>query len=163
MDFKYLQEFFWPAVKDLESAKKAAEQGFLAAVLYLILSFGAVLTSQPQKLLDVVVVAICGYLAKRKQSRFAAVIGALMMAPEVLFSLQGGDLLRILTAGILLLLFVNAVRGTFMYQRFAKAGPPQPTVEIIPPGPADGPREQTDDVQKGAGGKGAGPGRDPNG
>ena len=136
MDFKYLQDFFWPAIKDLESAKKAAEQGFMAAILYLILSFGVVLSAQPQKLLDILVVALCGYLAKRKQSRIAAVLGALMMAPEVLFSLQGGDMLRVLTACILMLLFVNAVRGTFMYQRYAKAAQPRPTVEVLPPDPA---------------------------
>ncbi|HNQ01278.1 MAG TPA: hypothetical protein PKN59_03205 [Syntrophales bacterium] len=132
MDFKYLQDFFWPTIKDLESAKKAAEQGFMAAILYLILSFGVVLSAQPQKLLDVLVVALCGYLAKRKQSRIAAVLGAFMMAPEVLFSLQGGDMLRVMTAGILMLLFVNSVRGTFMYQRYAKASP-GPTVEVLPP------------------------------
>lgn len=137
MDFKYLQDFFWPAIKDLESAKKAAEQGFMAAILYLILSFGVILSAQPQKLLDVLVVALCGYLAKRKQSRIAAVLGALMMAPEVLFSLQGGDMLRILTAGILMLLFVNSVRGTFMYPRYAKAAQPRPTVEVLPPEPTD--------------------------
>ena len=134
MDLKYLQDFFWPTIKDLESAKKAAEQGFLAAILYLILSVGVILSAQPQKLLDVLVVALCGYLAKRKQSRIAAVLGAFMMAPEVLFSLQGGDLLRVLTAGILMLLFVNSVRGTFMYQRYAKAAP-SPTVEVLPPEP----------------------------
>ena len=134
MDFKYLQDFFWPAVRDLESAKKAAEQGFMAAILYLILSFGVILSAQPQKLLDVLVVALCGYLAKRKQSRIAAVLGAFMMAPEVLFSLQGGDMLRVLTAGILMLLFVNSVRGTFMYQRYAKAAA-SPTVEMLPPEP----------------------------
>jgi hypothetical protein len=135
MDFKYLQDFFWPAIKDAESAKKAAEQGFMAAVLYLILSFGVVLSAQPQKLLDVLIVALCGYLAKRKQSRIAAVIGALMMAPEVIFSLQGGDMLRLLTACILLLLFVNAVRGTFLYHRYAKAAPTRPSVEVLPPEP----------------------------
>lgn len=134
MDFKYLQEFFWPTIKDLESAKKAAEQGFMAAILYLILSFGVILSAQPQKLLDVLVVALCGYLAKRKQSRIAAVLGAFMMAPEVLFSLQGGDMLRVLTAGILMLLFVNSVRGTFMYKRYAKAAP-SPMVEVLPPAP----------------------------
>ncbi len=142
MDFKYLQEFFWPTIKDLESAKKAAEQGFMAAILYVILSVGVVLSAQPQKLLDILVVALCGYLSKRKQSRIAALLGAFMIAPEVLFSLQGGDMLRILTTGILLLLFVNAVRGTFMYQRYAKAAQPRPTVEVLPPEAPPGTRGQ---------------------
>ena len=135
MDFKYLQDFFWPSIKDVESAKKAAEQGFMGAILYLILSVGVVLSAQPQKLLDILVVALCGYLAKRKQSRIAAVVGAFMMAPEVIFSLQGGNMLRLLTAAILLLLFVNAVRGTFLYHRYAKAAATRPTVEVLPPEP----------------------------
>lgn len=154
MDFKYLQDFFWPTIKDLESAKKAAEQGFMAAILYLILSFGVVLSAQPQKLLDVLVVALCGYLAKRKQSRIAAVLGAFMMAPEVLFSLQGGDMLRVMTAGILMLLFVNSVRGTFMYQRYAKASP-GPTVEVLPPerpGAVPGTQGQAGEDRKGENG-----------
>lgn len=133
MDFTYLKNFFWPDIKDIDSAKKAAEQGFMAAILYLILSIGVVLSAQPQKLLDVLIVALCGYFAKRRQSRIASVLGALMMAPEVIFSLQGGNMLRLLTAGILLLLFVNAVRGTFLYHRYAKAGAPRPTVEVLPP------------------------------
>lgn len=154
MDFKYLQDFFWPSIRDRESANKAAEQGFMAAILYLILSLGVILSGQPQKLLDVLVVALCGYLAKRKQSRIAAVLGTLMMAPEFLFSLQGGDVLKILTTGLLLLLFVNSVRGTFFYHRYAKAEQPPPTVEVLPPeppAPAEGPQGQEGKEKMGSG------------
>lgn len=133
MDFKNMQEFFWPTIHDAESAKKAADQGFMAAILYLILSLGVILSAQPEKLLDVLVVALCGFFAKKKQSRVAAVLGTAMIAPEFVFSLGGGDLLRVLTTVILLLLFINAVRGTFLYHRYAKAKPLETAVEVIPP------------------------------
>ncbi len=36
MDIKNIQEFFWPTIKDAESAKKAADQGFIAAMLFFL-------------------------------------------------------------------------------------------------------------------------------
>jgi hypothetical protein len=132
MDFKNIQEFCWPTIKDAESAKKAAEQGFYAALLYLFLALTPILSGQAEKILDVIVVALCGYFSKRLW-RTAAVIGLAMMAPELVFSLPGGVSFRLASAVILTLMFVNATRGTFLYPRYAK--PPQPTVEVLPPEP----------------------------
>ncbi|HQL90271.1 MAG TPA: hypothetical protein PLQ15_06685 [Syntrophales bacterium] len=154
MDLKQLRNFFWPAVTDPESAKKAAEQGFVAALLYLALSLASLLSSQAPKWLDVLVVALCGTLAKQKRSRVAALLGVLMMSQEFQASMLAGDPLRVLTAGILVLLFVNAVRGTFMYQRYEKASP-GPTVEVLPPerpGAAPGTQGQAGEDRKGGNG-----------
>jgi hypothetical protein len=134
MDFKRILEFFWPAVHDAESAKKAADQGFLAAILYVFLALNPILSGQVAKILDVLVVAFSGYFAKRMW-RAAAVVGLAMMVPELAFSLPGGVSFRLASAAILTLMFVNAVRGTFLYPRYAK--PPQPTVEELPPEPPD--------------------------
>jgi len=132
MDFKNIKEFCWPTIHDAESAKQAANQGFLAALLYVFLALTPILSGQPEKILDVIVVALCGYFSKRLW-RTAAVIGLAMMAPELVLSLPGGVSFRLASAAILTLMFVNATRGTFLYPRYAK--PPQPTVEVLPPEP----------------------------
>jgi len=149
MNFKNILSFFWPDIHDAESAKKAAEQGFLAALLYVFLALTPILSGQVAKLFDVLVVALCGYFAKRMW-RSAAVVGLAMMVPELAFALPEGVSFRLASAAILTLMFVNAARGTFLYPRYAK--PPQPTVEVLPPeSPADGaagPQEHAGEDQK---------------
>ena len=133
MDFKKIQEFLWPTIRDAESAKKAAEQGFIAAMLYVFMAATPILMGQVGKIFDVLFVALCGYFTK-KLWRTAAVVGLCMMAPEIVFALPDGVSFRLASALILTLMFVNAVRGTFLHHRFA-ANQPKPTVEIIPPEP----------------------------
>ena len=133
MDFKKIQEFLWPTIRDAESAKKAAEQGFIAAMLYVFMAATPILMGQVAKIFDVLFVALCGYFTK-KLWRTAAVVGLCMMAPEIVFALPDGVSFRLASALILTLMFVNAVRGTFLHHRFA-ANQPKPTVEIIPPEP----------------------------
>ncbi len=58
MNFKNIQEFFWPTIHDAESAKKAADQGFLAAMLYVFLALTPILSGQVAKIFDVLVVAL---------------------------------------------------------------------------------------------------------
>jgi S1-C subfamily serine protease len=130
MNFKNLQEFFWPTIHDAESAKKAADQGFMAAILYVFLALTPILSGQVAKIFDVIVVAIAGYFTKRMW-RTAAIVGLVMMGPELVFALPDGVSFRLASAAILTLMFVNAARGTFLYPRYAK--PPQPTVEVIEP------------------------------
>jgi hypothetical protein len=134
VDFKNIREFLWPTIRDAESARKAADQGFLAAMLYLFLALTPILSGQAEKILDVIVVALCGYFSKRLW-RTAALIGLAMMVPELVFSLPGGVSFRLASAAILTLMFVNATRGCFLYYRYAQSKPAQPTVEILPPEP----------------------------
>ena len=134
MDFKNILEFFWPTIHDAESAKKAADQGFLAALLYVFLALTPILSGEVAKIFDVIVVALAGYFAKRMW-RTAAIVGLVMMGPELVFALPGGVSFRLASAAILTLMFVNAARGCFLYPRYAQAKPAQPTVEILPPEP----------------------------
>jgi hypothetical protein len=133
MDFKNIQEFLWPTIRDAESARKAAEQGFLAAMLYVFMAVTPLLMGQVGKIFDVILVALCGYFTK-KLWRTAAVVGLCMVAPEIVFALPDGVSFRLASAIILTLMFVNAIRGTFLHHRFT-ANQPKPTVEIIPPEP----------------------------
>ncbi len=136
MDFKNIQEFLWPTIKDAESAKKAAEQGLMAAALYFVLSFGFFLSSEYfiAAGLSVLIVAVCGYGARR-MSRVAAVVGLIFVVPGILGSAAQGQTVAMLSMIIISLLFLNAVRGTFLYHRYVSAKPPQPTVEVLPPEP----------------------------
>jgi uncharacterized membrane protein len=134
MDFKNIKEFCWPTIHDAESAKKAADQGFLAAMLYVFLALTPILSGQVAKIFDVLVVSLCGYFTKRMW-RTAAIIGLVMVAPEMVFALPDGVSFRLASAVILTLMFVNATRGCFLYHRYAQAKPLQPTVEILPPEP----------------------------
>jgi hypothetical protein len=133
MDFKNILGFFWPDIHDTESAKKAADQGFLAAMLYVFLALTPILSGQVAKIFDVLVVALSGYFSKRMW-RAAPIVGLAMMIPELAFALPGGISFRLASAVILTLMFVNAARGTFLYPRYAKQ--PQPTVEVLPPEPS---------------------------
>jgi len=135
MNFKNIQEFFWPTIHDAESAKKAADQGFMAAMLYVFLALTPILSGQVAKIFDVLVVALCGFFTKRMW-RTAAIVGLVMMVPEMFFALPDGVSFRLASAVILTLMFVNATRGCFLYHRYAQAKPAQPTVEILPPEPS---------------------------
>ena len=134
MDFKNILGFFWPTIHDAESAKKAADQGFMAAMLYVFLALTPILSGQVAKIFDVIVVAIAGYFTKRMW-RTAAIVGLVMMGPEMVFALPDGVSFRLASAAILTLMFVNATRGCFLYHRYAQAKPAQPTVEVLPPEP----------------------------
>ena len=134
MDFKNILSFFWPTIHDAESAKKAADQGFLAALLYVFLALTPILSGEVAKIFDVIVVAIAGYFTKRMW-RTAAIVGLVMMGPELVFALPGGVSFRLASAAILTLMFVNATRGCFLYHRYTQAKPAQPTVEVLPPEP----------------------------
>jgi len=134
MDFKRIQDFLWPTIRDAESAKKAAEQGFIAAMLYVFMALTPILSGQVAKIFDVLLVALCGFFTKRLW-RSAAIVGLIMTAPEVVFALPDGVSFRLASAAILTLMFVNATRGTFLYHRYASAKPSPPTVEVLPPEP----------------------------
>jgi len=95
--------FFWPTIHDAESAKKAADQGFLAALLYVFLALTPILSGEVAKIFDVLVVALAGYFSKRMW-RAAPIVGLAMMIPELAFALPGGVSFRLASAAILTLM-----------------------------------------------------------
>jgi hypothetical protein len=134
VDFKNIQKFFWPAINDAESAKKAAEQGLMAAALYFVMSFGFFLSSEHfiTAGVSVLVVAACGYGARR-MSRVASVVGFIFVVPGIWGALAQGQTVAMLSMIIISLLFLNAVRGTFWYHKHLKEKASQITVEVLPP------------------------------
>ncbi len=106
----------------------------MAAALYFVMSFGFLLSSEHflAAVLGVLVVAACGYGARR-MSRIAAVVGLIFVIPGVWGTMAQGQTIAMISMIIIALLFINAVRGTFLYPRFAKQQ--KPSVEILPPEP----------------------------
>jgi len=142
MDFKNIQRFLWPTIRDAESAKKAAEQGLMAAALYFVMSFGFFLSSEHFLTagVGVLVVAACGYGARR-MSRVASVAGFIFVVPGIWGTLTQGQTIAMLSMIIISLLFLNSVRGTFWYHKYRKEMASQLTVEVLP---ADTPRTDGD-------------------
>jgi uncharacterized membrane protein (Fun14 family) len=105
----------------------------MAAALYFVMSFGFFLS--PEHFIaagvGVLIVAVCGYGARR-MSRIAAVVGFIFVVPGVWTLATQGNAMATISMLMISLLFLNAVRGTFLYPRYAK---PQPTVEVLPPEP----------------------------
>jgi hypothetical protein len=122
---------WWPSVSDLEGAKKAAHEGagaavFVAAVtvLFSVLAiFGIQILPgfSPLSLVDAALFAIVAWRIY-KMSRAWSVVGLLLFAAEraYAFYYRGVTVTAGIVVGfILLLAFLNGVRGTFAYLRLS--------------------------------------------
>jgi hypothetical protein len=146
MDMRSIQEFCWPAIKDADSAKKAADQGFIAAILFFLNSLQDIFSEHyAAASLGVLIVAICGY-GTRRMSRVAAVAGLVFILPGALYSAATEKSLNAFVLLIICLLFFNSIRGTFAYPKLSSAKPLRPTVEALPPEPPP-PREKENPPQ----------------
>ena len=138
-----LREQWWPEIRDLESARKAAIQGFAGAFLQAVTSLAfAAWTAFKASFFGVnmatflVAAAIFGAIAIGifRLSRVAAVAGLVFFLPEPIWWLLHDhsvtDIVRTLMITIAFeLLFINGVRGAFAYRRFMvlepRAGAPR--------------------------------------
>jgi hypothetical protein len=124
---------WWEAISSIDAAKKLASQGtwaagFVSAVTLLLtvvgITFGASVEGLPTfdawSFIDVgIYVAIARYIYK--MSRIAAVAGLILYTLDriyllVLTNLSGS---AIPMSIIVILMFVNAIRGTFAYHRLS--------------------------------------------
>ena len=137
-----LRDQWWPAIRDRESARKAAIQGFAGALLQVLISVGfAAWAASKQSLFGVnpttfmIAAAIFAAIAIGifRLARTAAVAGLVLFLPtqiwSLLFDRSTTDFVRTFILTILFgLLFVNGVRGTFAYRRFMVGDP-----DAVPP------------------------------
>lgn len=110
---------FWPYIHDEASAREAAKQGWIAALLIggttlLMVTIGSMPTSN---LVDVVLICLIGY-GCLKMSRTAAIFG-------LIYTLSNGVYKYVVhsTFGMMPLFaifFVNSVRGTFNLHKMKK-------------------------------------------
>ena len=138
-----LKEQWWPEIRDLESARQAAIQGFAGAILQAVtaLAFAAWTAFKTSSFgvnmaTFLIAAAIFGAIAigTFRLSRVAAAAGLVFFLPEPIWWLfhdhNVTDIVRTLIMAILFaLLFVNGVRGAFAYRRFMvlepRAGAPR--------------------------------------
>jgi hypothetical protein len=115
----------WPSITDEESARKAAKQGVIAAgfvavitALFATISMAGttVMNISAWAYIDAVIFAAIAF-GIYKMSRTAAVLGLLLYLLEKLMMLSSIRPASIFLIGILIIAFVNSVRGTFAYHR----------------------------------------------
>lgn len=122
-----MNKWYWEDVSDLAGADKAITGGFWAAIfvagvttLFVTLSlagvhlFGIGLSA----LVDAGLFAAIAIGIKQK-SRFAAVAGLCLYIIERIYMLKVTGAGGMIMAVFLVLLFINAVRGTFAYHRLS--------------------------------------------
>jgi hypothetical protein len=129
--------FCWPEITDIESAEKAAGQGVIAAAFCgLVTTIVAVLGEagfQPIKgetfdawlLVDAAIMAAVA-VGIAKMSRSAAVLGWLIYLIGKLITWSHGSLAGSPISILMLLMFINGVRGTMAYRNFMELGSPGP-------------------------------------
>lgn len=121
--------WWWPAVSDAESAKKAATYGataaFFQAALTTILALMSIFKPLskpldyvgPNAIVDAFIFAFLGLMIQRKASRIAAVCAVVLYALELIYvGIQGRiGAVSVLWAVIFAWAFISSVRGTFAY------------------------------------------------
>ncbi len=111
---------FWPNVSTLEGAQLAVKYGWVASYLVACITAISALVGwiAISSLFDVGIFLIIGYGIFRN-SRIASVIGLVFFAFELLSKMEEGKSIGI--GVIILLYFVNGVRGTVAYYRLKKS------------------------------------------
>jgi hypothetical protein len=114
----------WPVIVDGESAEKAARQGFWAAIFAAIINFTFVSLeiNGSGALVDAAFFAVIAF-GLYKMSRSAAVLGIVYY-----FLTRAGwwsyrDWQNVWLAGLISLMFINSIRGTFAYHKLKMASP----------------------------------------
>ncbi len=124
--------WFWPNIKDTESAVKASRGGVWAALISvgvstIIILFGMItgnrlLGFDAWSFIDAGILLVVAWFIQYRKSRAATVFGLVFFVVNNLSSrimyMQTSGFLVSLT---LTLMWVNAVRGTFAYHRFRRA------------------------------------------
>jgi hypothetical protein len=131
----------WPEIIDEDSARKAAQYGFIASawlslvtlVCALLDRLGILSTgiSPSSLLIDAALFALIGYGILR-MSRFAALSGLLIYVTEAILDYFHGGRIH-WPAALFVLLFVNGVRGTFFNGRMKRKKRSRKTRKIAMP------------------------------
>lgn len=124
----------WPAIVDIETSRSASRQGIYIALLFAITTAIASLLHvfglDTWGLVDAGLFGFVGY-GIYKNLRVAAVAGLCLYVLErgFMWSQFGIGQGNPIVAGFFTLAFINAVRGTFAYNRFMRSAHPGSCVE----------------------------------
>lgn len=131
MEFKGLQ-IFWPPIFDVVTAKKAAKQGFVAAIfisgitalplIYRIVSSQSYDATEifSSILGNIVPMTLIAFWINR-MSRIASISALVLSCGEMLYKISVHN-----TAGmypLFIIFFINSIRGTFIYHKLLKNMP----------------------------------------
>lgn len=129
--------WFWPRITGLPSAIGASDQGFWAAIVVAsitaifatiaLLAQVEIATINASAYVDAVLFGVTAWRIKRR-SKFFAVFGLCLFIIEKAyqFSQPQAAASGAIMAVVLLILFINGVRGTFAYHRFSRPGESAP-------------------------------------
>lgn len=123
------KDWIWPSITDTVSAKEASKQGIWACIwcagatlLFVTLSFLglSVLGIDAWALIDALLFIIIGY-GIYKMNRIAAIAGlSLYILERIMMWFEQGLEVVPVVAILIILLFINSLRGIFAYHRYAK-------------------------------------------
>jgi hypothetical protein len=131
-----MSNWYWEDVSDLSGAEKAITGGFWAAIVVAcVTSLFASLSMFGVKMFAINVWAfldaglfVAIAFGIRNKSRFAAVAGLCLYVVERVAMIQRGGMGGIVMGILFILLFINAVRGTFAYHQMTAEGQARPYV-----------------------------------
>lgn len=111
---------FWPKITDSESARGAARQGFWAAIFVAVVTavfaVSGFIGMSIGALFDATLFAIIAW-GIHKMSRVASVAGLCLYIVESIWRWIEFGPTNIVVAALLVLCFINSVRGTFEYHK----------------------------------------------
>jgi hypothetical protein len=122
---KKTEQWFWPNTGSIEGARAAARQGVWAASFVAVVTFGfaiysrfaaAILNIDIWALVDVFLFCIIA-VGIWRVSRIAAVSGLMLYVLERVWMFQTNGQIGGFVAIIIVIMFVNSIRGTFAYHR----------------------------------------------
>jgi hypothetical protein len=139
--------FWWPEIDDVDSAKRAAAKGTAAAILCAGITLLVIMLNQTDVLknldinlnidssaiLDVFLFAGIAF-GISKYSRFAAVSGLVLYLLERFYAItQTGNSGGMVMTILLILFFINGVRGCYAYHQFGEdgGGSPRPAMQPV--------------------------------
>lgn len=127
---KRVNNFWWPEITDLKTAKHVAYYGIWAALVnaglttfFVVLGlFGVrIVEIDFLAMIDVVIFLLIAF-GIYKLNKIAAVAGLLFYILEVLLSISSNGFSFGFMRIFLVFLYINAVRGTFIYHKLLKMG-----------------------------------------
>lgn len=142
MAISELINWSWPFITDTETAIKASRQGFWAAILSAIATALMIFlgTFDIARLIHVILFAVLAIGIYKMYRTAAVVVLCVYLLERIIIWYTHGvpdNILRFVIFSVLILMFINAIRGTFAYHRYieiegSNAACPLPSGRYLP-------------------------------
>lgn len=117
--------WIWPETDDVESARKAAKQGMYASFIIAVFLFILLLVNTPElslqnvdpySVVDILIYILIGWRIG-KMSKTAAVLGLIVYLISQVYIVAEMGFSYSFIKILFILMFVNAIRGTFTFRK----------------------------------------------